>query len=363
MAWLRPRILLVVLAACTAIGAGLLGTLSLFLLRARWEARTAAPQALHSPPFEVGYDTLRFAYPLPDGSSRELTVAIWYPTRTTPAPYAYNRVVLPGRVAVGGDRPAQGEPFPLIVFSHGYLGCGTQSTYLTQYLAGQGYVVAAPDHEDAKLCSIVGAPGPGELWRRDRPPIATFQHRPGDIQAVIDELLRLSTDRQSNLFAMIDPQRIGAAGHSLGGWTVAVASGAIPQLRDGRISAALLLAPAESGLTAEDFGRITAPVMFLLGERELPILGSSAERATSYENARPPKFRAVVEDAGHFAFDDTICSGYRDLESCIETNARAGVVLRYATAFFDYFVRNDESGPDQLLSGDPRLVSYDYALR
>ena len=46
---------------------------------------------------------------------------------------------------IRGLTVAQGR-FPLVVFSHGYGGLRTQSSFLTAHLASWGFVVAAPDH-------------------------------------------------------------------------------------------------------------------------------------------------------------------------------------------------------------------------
>jgi predicted dienelactone hydrolase len=40
-------------------------------------------------------------------------------------------------------------PSPLIVFSHGFHGCATQSRFLMQAWAVAGYIVMAPNHRDA----------------------------------------------------------------------------------------------------------------------------------------------------------------------------------------------------------------------
>src|SRR5579872_3176388 len=45
-----------------------------------------------------------------------------------------------------GAAPASG--YPLILFSHGYTGCNTQSVFLMRALAHAGYLVLAPNHKD-----------------------------------------------------------------------------------------------------------------------------------------------------------------------------------------------------------------------
>src|SRR4051812_18137816 len=45
--------------------------------------------------------------------------------------------------------PAEGDSWPVIIFSHGFRGCNTQSSFLTSALADAGYAVFAPNHNDA----------------------------------------------------------------------------------------------------------------------------------------------------------------------------------------------------------------------
>jgi len=63
-----------------------------------------------------------------------------------------NHITVVGRdVAVwrpSGTAPANGHP--LILFSHGFGGCNTQSVFLMQALAKAGYLVLAPNHRDAR---------------------------------------------------------------------------------------------------------------------------------------------------------------------------------------------------------------------
>ena len=50
---------------------------------------------------------------------------------------------------VGVWKPSQRTAAPLIVFSHGFSGCHTQSVFLMEAMADAGYLVVAPDHKDA----------------------------------------------------------------------------------------------------------------------------------------------------------------------------------------------------------------------
>src|ERR1700733_2921726 len=97
-------------------------------------------------PAKVGYRVMTFG--------TVANVGVWYPTTDAEAPYQYlsganGSVALNGAVANCG-------PLPLLVFSHGYGGCAVQSVFITEQIAREGYLVAAPDHKDA-LCSASGS--------------------------------------------------------------------------------------------------------------------------------------------------------------------------------------------------------------
>lgn len=95
------------------------------------------------------------------------------------------------------------------MLSHGYGESWRNLWWIVQTLTNQGYVVAAPDHpvttsfnRDAALAA--------ELWQRLR-----------DLSRGIHALTA-----DASLAGVIDPRRIAAIGHSLGGWTVAALGGA-----------------------------------------------------------------------------------------------------------------------------------------
>jgi MFS family permease len=102
--------------------------------------------------------------------------------------------------------PATGDgPFPLIVFAHGSGGLGDRYFGLLRAWAGAGYVVAAP--------RFPFATDPDTASPDDYP------NQPGDMSFLVDELPAAGSDGSDELAGLIDPERIGAAGHSLGGMT------------------------------------------------------------------------------------------------------------------------------------------------
>ena len=140
-----------------------------------------------------------------------------------------------------GPQPASG--YPVVLSSHGYTGCNTQSTVLMQALAGVGCLVLAPNHKDA-VCGTAWHPGKLLTLRPQEPFLdasqwsATYKDRDVDIESVLDAVLRGPSFRG----VPIDRERVGIAGHSLGGYTMLLAGG-WPSWKDGRIKAVLAFSP------------------------------------------------------------------------------------------------------------------------
>lgn len=141
------------------------------------------------------------------GTHRALHVALWYPAQgATPSIIGGNPVFV-GFDAAPGAAPSQGK-FPLIVLSHGYGGSAKNLGWLAADLAGQGYIVAAPDHPGTTTADM-GQSGATRL-----------AGRPGDVSHVIDALT------SDPVWSSRLDSRIAAIGHSLGGWTVLSNAGA-----------------------------------------------------------------------------------------------------------------------------------------
>src|SRR5262249_57136346 len=102
---------------------------------------------------------------------------------------------------------------------HGNDGIRFQSFFFTAHLASHGYVVVSPDHRgNTFVDALVGIVDPN-----------VAVNRPLDMSFLIDQFLAFDGE-SGNFFAnAIHPSRIGASGHSFGGYTVlALAGGAGP---------------------------------------------------------------------------------------------------------------------------------------
>jgi len=149
-------------------------------------------------------------------AQRPMTVLIWYPSAVPPeqlsASPSSNPMFVPlPSTAVDGPLSRANERYPLILISHGTGGSALGMFWLGYYLASRGYIVAALNHHG----------NTGAEPSMDPRGFLLYWERPRDLSAVLDRLLK------DPVFGPhIDPQRIGAAGFSLGGYTVIAAAGA-----------------------------------------------------------------------------------------------------------------------------------------
>jgi dienelactone hydrolase len=190
---------------------------------------------------------------VPAAGSRRLMVSLWYPALRPggrPATYmtAQESALLlkaqgvtdvpPGTLsgvrtgAFTGAVP-YGRRHPLIVLSPGFSLPRSSLTSLGEDLASRGYVVAAIDHtyESAgttfpdghtTTCVACEQPQTPDLARK------VVGGRVTDVSFVLDRLLGSGAWK-----GLIDPSRIGMAGHSIGGDSTAAATGGDSRIRAG----------------------------------------------------------------------------------------------------------------------------------
>ena len=261
----------------------------------------ASPQGLG--PYRVGRQT--FAYVDFERDNRLLVMDAWYPVDAADvgdAPLSFYDLVfavLDSEVALASPPVSADGPFPLLVFSHGSLGIRFQSFFLAETLASHGFIVVAPDHQGNTAQDLV--------FDTLEPFEENVVNRPIDISFTIDRMLERSRDPDDAFGGRIDAERIGALGHSFGGYTaLATVSGIDGVAADTRIDALAPFAPASSILTDAQLASVTVPTLILGGTADIttPVNDESSRPVELISS--PERVRTDLIDAGHQSFTN-IC--------------------------------------------------------
>ncbi len=297
--------------------------------------------------FKVGVTTRDFIpaepYDWRGASTHALRVIIWYPAAADAheEPQWIGPRIVPFFSASSAARDAAlaaGPRRPLILLSHGNGGTASSLAWLGTALAAHGFVVAAVNHPGNNALEDFTVEGFSLWWLRAV-----------DLGAVIDAML----DDQ-NFGNQIDPARIGAAGHSLGGYTVITVAGGISNparleascrspaadascrppppssdmrqkslarlssdpdfrqrysaadksYRDQRVRAVFAMAPGPGQIfTPESLGNISIPVAIVAGSADEIVPPASAAEALA--RAIPHATLKLFQHAGHFVFVGT----------------------------------------------------------
>jgi dienelactone hydrolase len=310
---------------------------------------------------------------LPNGSIKPLSMGIWYPAKGTAMKYSYNRIWYSTTLAQNAFLDEAFAPYPLLLFSHGYIGGALQSTFFMEHWASCGYIVAAPDHNDASLCTLSGQRR--KISRKldlRKPMLENCWERLADIKACFHELLALSRNPNHFLFRGIDEDCIGMSGHSLGGWTSLALSGCIQEEAMLSLKASLFMVPFLKDFSLEDYKRIKIPVFYLVGEKDQyvlhPLIGfllreEKSLRKKAYDASSPPKYFFLIKEANHFSFTDYTCFFYKNAEACREKNLKVRIMLQSSTLFWNAYLKNDEASFNKLKElEDPFLLSKEYQI-
>jgi predicted dienelactone hydrolase len=305
---------------------------SVLLISTYGQAATSASESLpgrapSSTPFNSGFKVV----PVADGRK----MALWYPTSDAESDFQYFPSLRSTLAREGA--PANSRQWPLVVFSHGFGGCGTQSVFFTEALARRGYVVAAPDHKDA-LCGVDGSGSlrfikPDESFSRPQNWNETTQvDRKNDLQQAIRWVLNAA-----EFGRQIDRSRIGLVGHSLGGYTVLGLAGGWKSWKDDRVKAVLLFSPyAAPFLVQHRLPSIQIPVMYQAADRDRLITVSSlGGDQGAYGASNPPKYYVQLRDGNHFEWTNLLCVGKKTVAECLSTKPNARLINVYGIAFLD----------------------------
>jgi predicted dienelactone hydrolase len=265
----------------------------------------------------------------------------------------------------------EGKPAPavkgLILLSHGLGGSELGHSHLAEALAARGYLVAALRH-------------PGDNWTDGslfkKGPEHYFPERPRQVSRVLDALLadpkwkdRIARDAKG--------PRVGALGHSAGGYTVLALAGGIPDLarverhcreegqedplfcttrpdrpaappippgaplRDDRVRAVVAMAPVGVIFNAESLATVRIPVAIYAGAKDRWLVPRF--HAEWVAKNLPGAELHLVPNAWHFAFMDTPNMAIPTLDGDIAADPpgfdRAAFLKKLGPELADFFDR------------------------
>jgi dienelactone hydrolase len=196
-------------------------------------------------------------------------------TGDAPSTFAY---------AASRDSAVASGKFPVVLFSHGFGGFRSQSTFLTAHLASRGMIVIAPDHPSRDLSAALT----GGTFETDDPQIH-----------LLESLEFLSNDEET--FANhVDVESVAIVGHSAGGGTALVAAS------DERVDGYVSMASGRLG-PAEENAMPDKPSFFLAGsvDQIVPV----ARTREAFEAAPSPSLFWNIQGVGHNGFDDLCTFG------------------------------------------------------
>lgn len=217
-----------------------------------------------------------------------------------------------------GARALEG-PLPLVVFATGYGGTATNYTGLYDHWVKAGYVVAAPNFPLSRQDAPGGTSG------------ADLASQAGDVGFVRSEVLKLARTKGSELYRLVDPDRVALAGKSFGAMTV-LDAGYNPAEQVPNIMAVISM----TGVATEGprFETIDTPLLLVHGAAD-ELVPCSASQAV-YERARSPKFFVTL-------FGQDYVSAFHGGTSPAET-----VVERTIIDFLDGYVKGDQAALHRL---------------
>jgi predicted dienelactone hydrolase len=315
--------------------------------------------------------------------TQALVTTIWYPANADGTLYEEPQVIGPpdgplflaGGAALNAPIANSQVKFPVVMLSHGTGGSAMQLAWLGSVLARHGFIAVGVNHPGNNALEPYTAEGFVLWWER-----AT------DISDAMDALLLDPT-----FGPHVDEARIGAAGFSIGGYTVLELAGArtdqerflkacesdptlhkcvVPEMkgmgdpeqmlkkvrassaesmarggasyRDPRIRAVFAIAPAVGqAFDPDGFREVTIPVAMVVGaaDRIAPVATNAGRFLALMPNAR---LKVLPDGVAHYTFLDT-CTDvgkaklgvYCGDAAGVDREKVHGIVSEMAVKFFD----------------------------
>lgn len=252
--------------------------------------------------------------------------------------------------------PANKEPRPVVLYSHGLGGSRATKRYLGEQWSQAGYVCVFMQHSGSDSEVLKS----GRLTQRlqNLKAAANWKNsvdRTKDVSFVIDQLEKWVKTAKHPLFKRVDLEHIGMSGHSFGAVTTLAVAGRTYPFRqtfpEKRIDAFLAMSPqAAKGMTLEKtFGHLTQPIFCMTGTKDTSPIDQSVtadSRASVYDGLPDgDKYLVVFDGAHHFTFNggESRLAGQQNPK-----HHRATETL--STKFWDAYLDGDDAAKQWLQS-------------
>ncbi|MEM0493086.1 MAG: alpha/beta fold hydrolase [Candidatus Thermoplasmatota archaeon] len=236
------------------------------------------------------------------------------------------------------------QSYPLIVCCVGFAGYTDAYNYIPKKLAEHGYIAFIFDppgqgrSEGDKPLRSIYLPrlnlyiGPSLIIETPR----FFRNREW-IKATRDAITYIINE--STVKNITNKNQIGLIGHSLGGITVTEVAA-----EDTRIKAVVALSQGNP----KNIETITIPLQLQAGDMDItthsiPIVLSC------YKKAQTPKQIIIISHGTHIGFT----TAFAELNP--SPSWQKNISLRYATAWFDYYLKNDQNALTNITTSDENL--------
>lgn len=294
-------------------------------------------------------------------------MSLWVPEKAfNPEPY---RVLLKRGEFIDHARDGRAVPYkiyypeghdldkmPVIIWSHGFGGNRDGASFISRFLAGQGYTLVHITHHGTDSSLWEGKEGhPWDILRKAKVPRETTLNRMYDVPFVLDELAGWA-EENPEIGQYMDFDRIGMSGHSFGAMTTQVMAGmkfpnaqgdALRSLRDDRLSCGILYSPVPIAHITDAplkdvYGSIDIPLFHMTGTDDQSPLESFGyeHRLVIRDNAdHPEQYLQVLDDGDHMVYNGT----RGKLKENPKRDEHERLIIEGAYAFWEAYLKDDDA--------------------
>ncbi len=248
------------------------------------------------------------------------------------------------------------EPYPIILFSHGWNGFNAQNTGQAVELASHGYVVVSTQHTYGAVVTVfpdgtIASNNPTALPENAEDPNYENVARKlvnqwaGDMDFVLDQFQVFYEDTNNIFFQKLDMERIGVYGHSTGGGAAIQFCGV-----DSRCKAVLGMDPFMRPVSAEVIeGGISQPSFFMFSQGWTDLVDSKNNKLFNqfYPSVKNNLGVISINGTKHFDFSDlpllSPIAPQLGLKGPLNGKRVTEIVNSYLLDFFETTLKNKPS--------------------